>query len=371
MTEFQIRKNQFHEHRLQAANAQAISAGEILLKVDRFAYTANNITYAATGDTLGYWQFFPPSGADAQHWGMTPVWGFADVIATQCPDVPLGERLFGYFPPATQLKMRPENISAQRLFDGSAHRSTLPPGYNRYSRVRAEVNYAAVDALAQRRMDNARMLLWPLHLTSFCLLDLLQQHQYYGAQQIIILSASSKTSIGLAYGLASDAAAPPVLAATSARNCAFVQSLEVYARTYSYTELAAIDASVPSVMVDMSGNADYLGQLHAHLGAQLRKCINVGMTHWEDGAGAQADARINRARSEFFFGPAHVQQRMADWGAEGFAQKSGAFLLEAARKSQRWLKIEELAGLEGLAGVYGAICKGETAPELGLVITMP
>ncbi len=31
------------------------------LRVDAFGFTANNITYAAAGDLIGYWTFFPAS----------------------------------------------------------------------------------------------------------------------------------------------------------------------------------------------------------------------------------------------------------------------------------------------------------------------
>jgi hypothetical protein len=62
--------------------------------------TTNNITYAAFGDALGYWQFFPTGEAG---WGHMPVWGFADVAASQAPGIEPGERFFGFFPasPAT------------------------------------------------------------------------------------------------------------------------------------------------------------------------------------------------------------------------------------------------------------------------------
>ena len=55
----------------------------LLVKVDRFAFTANNITYAVLGDELKYWQLFPaPEG-----FGNIPVWGFGEVIASRHPDV--------------------------------------------------------------------------------------------------------------------------------------------------------------------------------------------------------------------------------------------------------------------------------------------
>ena len=103
MSEFQIRKDNYQTNRIvdTGLSESDIAEGEVLVKIDRFAFTANNITYAVVGDQFGYWQFFPPSGHDVKNWGIIPVWGFADVVASNAEGVPVGERLFGYFPPLT------------------------------------------------------------------------------------------------------------------------------------------------------------------------------------------------------------------------------------------------------------------------------
>jgi uncharacterized protein DUF2855 len=44
--------------------------GEVLLRVDRFGFSANNITYAALGNAMRYWDYFPAPGG----WGRVPVW---------------------------------------------------------------------------------------------------------------------------------------------------------------------------------------------------------------------------------------------------------------------------------------------------------
>ena len=46
------------------------------------------------------------------------------------------------------------------------------------------------------------MLLRPLFVTSFLLDDFLNDNGFFGAQQVILSSASSKTSLGLAFELA-------------------------------------------------------------------------------------------------------------------------------------------------------------------------
>jgi hypothetical protein len=364
MSEFQIRKDNFLSHRIvetsSPANPMAINDGEVLLKIDSFAFTANNITYAVLGDKLGYWQFFPTADDEAAQWGIIPVWGFADVVQSKSESVSVGERLFGYFPPAHYTTMTPTRVSELRLFDGATHRAALSPGYNSYSRVNAEPGY-------QPEMDNVRMLLWPLHMTSFCLWDLLKDRQWFDAKQIIILSASSKTSIGLAYALSIDDSAPYTIAITSARHSDFVNQLDLYDETLSYDDIKQIDNTIASVIIDMSGNGEMLARLHTHLGDNMKRCINVGLTHWDE---TKPHEGLISERSEFFFAPGHIQKRMKEWGPEEFAAKTSTFMRDAAKKSQSILKFNVLDGLEGLSTVYVDVCEGRIAPEQALIVKM-
>jgi hypothetical protein len=361
MPEFQVRKDDFTKYRvIEVASAPELPDGAIRVTIERFAFTANNITYAVTGDRLGYWQFFPPGGEDPDGWGMVPVWGFAEVVESKSDDVPVGDRLFGYFPPSDDLDMMPTRVTDQRIIDGAAHRAKLPSAYNSYSRVNAEPGY-------DRATDNLRMLLWPLHITSFCLWDALQESNWYGARQVVIVSASSKTSIGLAYALGDDPKAPPAIAITSRRNLDFVEKLGLYQRSVTYEVLSDIDATIPTVIVDMSGNREVLGRLHAHLGDNMKRCINVGLTHWDD---VNAGNGLIAERSEIFFAPSHIQQRLKDWGPDGFARKTSSFMLQTAAKSQRWLELRMIEGLEGLADVYDDVCAGRMAPDQGLIVKL-
>jgi hypothetical protein len=157
MSEFQIQKNDLAKTRIIETSLPPANNGEIVLKVDKFAFTANNLTYGVMGEQIGYWQFFSPQDNESGEWGIIPVWGFADVIESKVDGIAVGERLFGYFPPASYLSMLPVGISGKRLIDGSAHRAHLPPGYNMYRRVQAEPGY-------NPKRDNERMLLFPLHI---------------------------------------------------------------------------------------------------------------------------------------------------------------------------------------------------------------
>ncbi len=363
MAQFQVNQKKFTAGRIVDTPAAAeiqIGDDEIVVKIDRFAYTSNNVTYAVAGDMIGYWKFFPAVADQSEGMGVIPVWGFADVVRSNVADVPVGDRLFGYFPPATHLVMRPTAVAAHRLVDGSTHRSALPAGYNLYRRVAAEPGY-------DQAMDNSRMLLWPLHMTSFCLWDALQDKSWYGAERVIILSASSKTSLGLAYALHADPEAPKVVGVTSARNADMVIATGLYEETVTYDQLDQLDATTDTVIVDMSGNAEVLKSLYTSLGDHMKYCINVGITHWGNAGGK--DEMLSQ-RSEFFFAPSHMQRRMKEWGSAGFQEKTGDFLKNSAATTSKWLSYQIIDGLDGLAAIHEDVCHGKIAADVGLIVQM-
>ena len=360
--QFQVKRDMFFNGRLAETPLEElkIGDGEVLVKVDKFAFTANNITYAVAGDQIGYWNFFPPVGKNTEGWGVIPVWGFADVVESNVEGVPVGDRFYGYFPPARQMKMTPIKVSDRQLIDGAAHRQKLPRGYNVYSRVNAEKGYSS-------KMDNARALLSPLFLTSFCLWDSLVDNDWYGAKQVLVLSASSKTSIGLGYALEADKNCPNVIGVTSKRNVEMVEGLKIYDQTISYDDILNIDASIPTVIVDMSGNAKLLVALHQHLGDNMKFTSNVGLTHWSN---AKPQKGIIAERSQFFFAPSHIQKRIKEWGMAGFNEKTTAFMMETMMKASQWLTFRKIDGLEGMAAVHQDVCNGKIPPNEGLIVEM-
>lgn len=367
MAEFQTHKNDITKTRLVPTGGSVddftLSDGEILVAIRRFAFTANNVTYGAIGEQIGYWQFFPPTLAegDDADWGMVPVWGFGEVVASRNDDLKLGERFYGYFPMADYVRMRPVRISEDRLVDGAAHRAELPPVYNSYDRVGMSENPT---------QDSLRALLNPLYGTSFCLCDALQEQNYNDAEQVVILSASSKTAIGLAYGLSLiDGARPKIVGLTSPGNVTFTQSVKAYDTVIGYDAIETLD-NAPSVLVDMSGNRAVIGAAHAHLGDNMKWCHNVGLTHWDDTETKKdpAAAQIISERSAMFFAPGHIQRRAKEWGAVDFNTKVASFLASGMAHAEDWMHVKQINGLSDFAPVYDAVVRGDMTASEGLII---
>ncbi len=355
-TMLEVNRAQLAKTRLVERELSALEEGQVLAKVDRFALTANNITYGVVGDKFGYWSFFPaPEG-----WGIVPVWGFADVAASRIGGVNEGDRLYGYFPMGTDLVLTPGKVLPERLVDASPHRLGLPPVYNSYARTGAEAGY-------DRSLDELRALLLPLYATSYCLYDFLADNQWFGAAQAIVVSASSKTAIGLAIALAEDAAAPPAVGLTSPRNADLVSGLDLYDAVAAYDRLDLIDVSKPTLIVDMSGNGEVLSDLHRRLGDNMRYCSNVGLTHYD--ANSTGPGFI-RERSAMFFAPGHIQKRAKDWGPGVFDNKAFAFWREAAIQSRGWLTIKRAEGVKAMETAFHRVRMGAARPNEGLIVAL-
>src|SRR3954452_4227203 len=98
MADFLVRRDDLRTTRVAGdEDERPLDDGEARLRVERFGFTANNITYGAFGEAMGYWRFFPAEDG----WGRIPVWGFGEVSDSQAPDVEPGQRFYGYFPMAS------------------------------------------------------------------------------------------------------------------------------------------------------------------------------------------------------------------------------------------------------------------------------
>ncbi len=113
-----------------ASAARPLAEGQARLALQTFALTANNITYAAFGQAMKYWQFFP---ADDPAWGCLPVWGFATVTESRAAGVEPGRRVWGYYPAGTHLVVQPARVRPGGFADASAHRAELAAVYNHYT----------------------------------------------------------------------------------------------------------------------------------------------------------------------------------------------------------------------------------------------
>jgi len=327
----------------------------LLIKVDRFAFTANNITYAVLGDELKYWELFPaPEG-----FGNIPVWGFGEVIASQHPDIAIGERLFGYFPMATHLMIEAADVRKRGLRDAAAHRQNVAPVYNAYARVSGDPAFAG-------RQGDYQALLRPLFMLSFLVDDFLAENEFYGARSVMLSSASSKTAFGLAH-LLHTRKDIRVIGLTSASNMTFVTSLGCYDDVVSYEDVRSLPSDVPTAFVDMAGNSALREKLHRHFGGQMKYSGRIGLTHRSS---SPDEPELPGAKPIWFFAPDQIRKRAKAWGPGGIDQRFGAAWSGFAPMLEQWLTVTEGRGPAAVREAYLDTLNGRVPPDQAVILSL-
>lgn len=359
MTRLLISRSRFEDMQIDSTAAPVAQEGEVVLALDRFSLTVNNITYAAFGDAMRYWDFFP-SGVDGQ--GLLPVWGYADAVQSGAEGIEAGQRFFGYYPSATHLVVQPGKTGARSFRDESAHRRELPEVYNWYQR-------SDNDPFQSANSEPLHAIFRPLFVTAFGLADFLAEQQFYGAEQVVISSASSRTGYSEAFSIARQSDIE-LIGLTSAGHRDFVKGLGLYSKVLAYDDLEQLDPKRPTVYVDVAGNTDIQGRVHRHFDEQLVHDAALGAAHTHEPP--QPDPDLPGPTPTFFFAPEWIERRQAEWGTETFnrrvSEAVAAFFAYVTQ--QQLIKIQEQHGLESARDVLSEMLNGRTDPAIGHVIRL-
>ena len=356
-TDFVVTKSNLSECKFVSNSLSSLNNGELRFSVDKYAFTANNVTYGVAGDMLNYWKFFPT----IEGCGRIPVWGIGTVIGSEHDDFGEGDRYYGYFPMSTTLTVQPSKVNAHGFSDGAPHRQELPPTYNQYTKVILENGFT-------ENYENHSMLYRPLFATSFLIDDWLAENDFFGAKTLVVSSASSKTSFGLAYqaALRSDSGLR-VIGLTSPTNMAFVESLGCYDEVVEYSNVTSISNNGPVGYVDMAVSAEITDTVHNHFYDQLKISCVVGLTHWQEGG---QNNNLPAPTPKMFFAPDQIQKRAKELGARGFQQMVGVALSKMYIFADNHVEIIVRTGQHGVESVYQELLSGKSAPNQGYIVSM-
>jgi len=351
----EVRRGHLTDVRIVDQSQSALEEGQARLRIESFAVTANNVTYAAMGDAMRYWDFFP---ATDPTWGRVPVWGFGEVIESHSDAALLGERVYGYFPMGAELVVTPGRADPSGFTDLTAYRQPMAAVYNRYVRV-ADHGDRVADAL--------RMVLHPLFVTGFLIADAIADDPSGPPARVVVSSASSKTALATAW--AARAIGLTTIGLTATSRCATVAGLGVWDEVSGYDEVWQLSASGGTVAyVDIAGNADVTRQVHTVLGDGLVRSITVGITHWDQLA--MAETEPPGVAREMFFAPARITKRHADWGRTGFEARLDENWSTFAGWAQGWLDVGHVHGPEAVALLWREVVAGVDDPRRAYVASL-
>jgi len=355
-----VNRTDFADVALVTTHEAELKEGFIRVKIGPWALTANNITYLAVGDQIGYWKFFDPKayGIDMDGFGRMPVWGYGEVTETKCDDIAVGTLIYGFLPVAQSLDLKPVKLTPLGFQDGNDHRQGLHPVYNGYTFVDKDPSFAAHRDL--------QPILRPLFTTSFLIDDFLADESFFRAEQVLLLSASSKTALGTAYCLKKRGDVKTI-GLTSEGNKDFTRATGFYDNVFTYDTITDMNPDVKTVIVDMAGNGKVTANIYDHFEENILYNCMVGKSHWN---GAPPKSPALGAPPIMFFAPDRIKQRISDWGGEGFAKNLAARWLPFCKTAQKWLNIEDSHEITDLLKTYKSFLDGNASPAKGYLFTL-
>lgn len=357
VTSIWVDRKNFRKTRAVTAPREVLHAAQIRAKIVKSALTSNNVSYALSGDTIGYWNYYPAE----ENWGQVPVWGIGEVIETNAEGVEVGERIWGFFPMASETVLTVGALRDASFMDVTAHRRELPALYNQYRRTKVEPEF-------MRSLEDQRSLFVPLFGTSYVLYDYLVDNRFFDADQILIGSVSSKTGFGLAQLIHQDPEIDVrIVGLTSPRNVTFVESIGCCDQIVAYGRESDIDANMKAVYVDMSGNSDLTKTVHNHLRYKIVKSCMVGGTHWEKRTPLDS---LPGSAPEFFFTPDQIDKRNKEWGPGVIGEKATAASIMMAQKFADQLNVEYVEGAEAVSSIWKDMLDNKVSADRGIMISI-
>lgn len=359
LTEIWVDRSDYRRTKTLHGEIPQAGDGEVVVAIDKFALTANNVTYAASGDLVGYWQFYPTA---EDPWGKVTVWGIAEVIDSQASDISVGERLYGFFPMSSHLLMAPGEISDSGFIDALAHRQTLPSLYNQYARTQSE-------SYELREIEDQRCIFFPLFMTGFVIADLLSDNDWFGVEQIVVGSASSKTGFSAAEFIKRAGFEGSLVGLTGSQNVSFVETLGCYDSVLAYAEMDALEDKA-TVYIDIAGDVAVRSRLHRHLADNAQRTFLVGATHWDQFGKSVDGGALPGAEPEMFFAPAQIEKRNAEWGRGVIMRQAYAASMQLLQRLSPLLTIEHHAGAEACVALWQALLDNQVSGQRGVMMTL-
>jgi hypothetical protein len=354
--DFELLRKDLHTSRFVHDDPPSPADGQALLRIESFGLTSNNITYAVFGEAMKYWNFFPASDPE---WGRLNVWGYAHVEESRHPDLANGLRVYGYLPCGSHLLVTPDRVNEKGFVDAAAHRATLPSAYQGYRDVETDPVYSA-----DREAEH--IVFFPLFFTSYLIDDFLADEGFFGADTVVISSASAKTAIIAAYLLAKRDGIE-LVGLTSAGNRAFVEGLQIYDSVYTYDRIPELPGD-RAVYVDISGDGAIRSAIHSHYGDRLAHSSAVGATHWSEMGGGTGD--LAGPTPTLFFAPDRIKKRGADWGTAKLDQDVADSWTPFAEWASNWLRVERVCSEDDIKRVYLELLDGTVDPAAGAVVDL-
>ncbi|KAJ7490727.1 hypothetical protein FB451DRAFT_1079496 [Mycena latifolia] len=370
----------------------SLPPNHVLIKVDRFGFSANNITYQALGEQshFRYYDFHPAPEADgvtSKTHGLVPVWGFGTIVASSHSKIFPGERIYGYLAPCRYvlLPISPSDVNKHAFYVPRPHLPADRRPYNQIIRCAADPEYTPT-ALG----EDLTMLYRPLFWTAYWFEDWIFSLGYRSATAFLISSASAKTAFCAAYCIGKRRAggAPnssvKIVGLTSKKNMAFTKGLGLFDEVVEYGSFTSTLGREKWVYVDVAGNDDLNMRLFEHFrtpaSGELIASVALGMTtlapasekatsmNWTTNTfAATTPSSSPVSQLEEFFMVEWLNVRKHQLSLKEIFSRQNQAWKDLMVDCIPWVRLERVSGADAVKKAYDTITDTGFSPDVGFI----
>lgn len=254
----------------------------------------------------------------------------------------------------------------------------FPPDRRPYK----QLTRCAKDVLYIKEKEDETMLYRPLFWTSYWFQDKLDMESYYGATNVLISSASSKTAFCLAYVIKqSQGRKIRTVGLTSPRNVKFTEGLGLYDTVLTYDALESTLGNDKKeekwIYVDVAGASSLNSRIFDTLSSSLLRAISLGMTNVSETPSFSLSGPTSTSTNDSvkvqmgsFFMPEHLAHRRTQLSVKEITAMQKHAWEGLIRDSTGWVNIVRTGGGKGVLEGYGRTLEGGVGPDVGQVFSL-
>uniref|UniRef100_A0A7S4Q336 Uncharacterized protein n=1 Tax=Alexandrium monilatum TaxID=311494 RepID=A0A7S4Q336_9DINO len=347
-----------------------LEPGKILLRVDKFAFSQMTLGYLMKGFTRtfsAYHNFYNYGEEDSYR---SACWGYATVMESAHPKVPVGTRLFGLVPPC---KYSLEQVGG-----------TIPKSKNGMDPAVVEITMEGVPFNLRRFqemeiVEESAANQDPLWEDWRCVMKEVYTMAFYMDENllvdtgminsVIISCASSKTGMALAFCLRMREMRY-VVGLTSKEHLEFVKSTDLYHEVYTYDEVASLPNNHTIVYMDFKCDGELRQNITLRMGTNLMYNMVLGPAVFQR---RMKDQVFEKRAREVLFDESTWRERrrmVAEVTKTGRNEKLRYSFKTFVDRMKRYIKLKHFSGGEALTKMYDRVYSNTAPPSEAYVCSM-
>jgi hypothetical protein len=371
---------------IKTAEVPQLESDCVLLRVDKFSFSQMSLGYLMKGYTRSfsaYHNFFKHAEEGLYR---SACWGYATVVESYHPKVPVGTRLFGLVPPSQYhhqkiLRCIPAGKNGDPPLVELAIEG-MPFNMRRFQ----EYEVVQESSQGDQEIEDWKIALKEIYTMAFFMDEqlLVDTGQI---NSVIISCASSKTALALAYCLrmrgnviingeksSIEREMTSVVGLTSKEHLEFAKSTELYHEVLTYEELERNPERIPVdktvVYMDFKCDGALRQAITLRLGTNLMYNMVLGPAVF---AKKMKDQLFEKRAREVLFDESTWRERrrmVAEVTKTGRNEKLRDSYQDFVEKMRQYIKLKHVCDTESLRVMYNAVYSNTASPSEAFICSL-